>query len=44
MNVLPVQSFEHMPTGGENADGTLQLWTHLNASDSMFLALLEKQG
>ncbi len=44
MKVIPVAEFEHLPTGGEKSDGTLQLWTHLTGSDSMFLALLQKQG
>jgi 16S rRNA (cytosine967-C5)-methyltransferase len=42
MKVLPVADFEHRLTGGENADGTLQLWTHIQESDSMYLALLQK--
>jgi len=42
MKVLPVADFEHRPTGGENADGTLQLWAHIQESDSMYLALLQK--
>ena len=42
MKLLPVADFEHRPTGGENADGTLQLWTHIQESDSMYLALLQK--
>ena len=42
MKILPVINFEHAATGGENADGTLQLWTHVQGSDSMYLALLQK--
>ena len=42
MKILPVINFEHAATGGENEDGTLQLWTHVQGSDSMYLALLQK--
>jgi len=42
VKILPVAEFEHALTGGENADGTLQLWSHIQGSDSMYLALLQK--
>jgi 16S rRNA (cytosine967-C5)-methyltransferase len=29
---------------GVLSDGTVQLWTHLDQSDAMFMALLKKVG
>ncbi|CAB4531983.1 unannotated protein [freshwater metagenome] len=42
MKILSVADFVKSPTGGENPDGTLQLWSHIQHSDSMYLALLQK--
>ena len=36
-----LSEFSSASIDGLQPDGTMQLWTHRNASDSMFLALLE---
>jgi len=42
LEVLDISSTSPRGATGVKSDGTLQLWTHLNQSDAMFLALLRK--
>ena len=42
LELLNVADFSPAGEVGVNADGTLQLWTHLQECDSMFLALLKR--
>jgi len=42
LNVLDIAKFSPAGGTGVSADGTMQLWTHLDGSDSMFMALLQK--
>ena len=42
LQVLDISKISPRGATGVKADGTLQLWTHLNQSDAMFLALLRK--
>ena len=42
LNILDIAKFSPAGSTGVNPDGSLQLWTHLDASDSMFMALLQK--
>jgi len=42
LQVLDISKISPRGSTGVKADGTLQLWTHLNQSDAMFLALLRK--
>ena len=42
MKILDASEFEHLPSGGVKPDGTIQLWTHKHQTDSMFMALLQK--
>ena len=44
MQILDIGSLPAANKSGINADGTVQLWTHLNQSDSMFIAFLKKIG
>ncbi len=44
MKILNIGSLTSANKAGINADGTVQLWTHLNQSDSMFIAFLQKIG
>lgn len=39
---LDIAKFSPSGKTGVNSDGSLQLWTHLDGSDSMFMALLQK--
>ena len=40
--ILNIESYSPSGRTGVNPDGTMQLWTHLDGSDSMFMALLSK--
>lgn len=42
LEILDISKFSPAGRTGVNSDGLLQLWTHLDGSDSMFLALLQK--
>jgi len=42
MKILDISSLVGANQSGINPDGTVQLWTHLNQSDSMFIAFLQK--
>lgn len=42
MRILDISSLVGAKQSGINPDGTVQLWTHLNQSDSMFIAFLQK--
>jgi 16S rRNA (cytosine967-C5)-methyltransferase len=42
LEILDISKFSPSGDTGVNSDGSLQLWTHLDGSDSMFMALLQK--
>jgi len=42
LEILDISNFSPAGSTGVNSDGSLQLWTHLDGSDSMFMALLQK--
>ena len=42
LEILDISKFSPSGSTGVNSDGSLQLWTHLDGSDSMFMALLQK--
>ena len=42
MKILNISSLVEANRSGINPDGTVQLWTHLDQSDSMFIAFLQK--
>ena len=44
LRILDISEYSPANKTGVNADGTLQLWTHLDGSDSMFMALLQKSS
>ena len=44
MVLLPLQNFSAASKKGLNPDGTMQLWTHQDQSDAMFMALFQKAG
>ena len=44
LRILDISEYSPANRTGVNADGTLQLWTHLDGSDSMFMALLQKSS
>jgi 16S rRNA (cytosine967-C5)-methyltransferase len=44
MEILNIGSLPNANKSGINPDGTVQLWTHLNQSDSMFIAFLKKRA
>jgi 16S rRNA (cytosine967-C5)-methyltransferase len=44
MQIINAADFEIGPSGGIKPDGTVQLWTHRNQTDSMFMALLQKKS
>jgi 16S rRNA (cytosine967-C5)-methyltransferase len=44
MQLLPMQSLPLAHKQGVLPDGTVQLWTHIDQSDAMFMALLKKVG
>lgn len=44
LEILDISKFSPAGSTGVNPDGSLQLWTHLDGSDSMFMALLQKSS
>ena len=42
LRILDIAKVSPAGKTGVNDDGTLQLWTHIDSSDSMFMALLQK--
>lgn len=44
MNILPLNSLPISNSIGIQDDGTMQLWTHKNQSDAMFMALFRRNG
>ena len=42
MKLLPIGSLPNANKTGITENGTVQLWTHINQSDSMFIAFLQK--
>ena len=44
MAILDISKINTANSAGHLDDGTVQLWTHRNKSDSMFMALLQKIG
>jgi 16S rRNA (cytosine967-C5)-methyltransferase len=42
LKILDIAQFSPSGSTGVNPDGSLQLWTHRDGSDSMFMALLQK--
>ena len=42
MKILNISTLPKANKSGVNPDGTVQLWTHINQSDSMFIAFLKK--
>ncbi|ASY13316.1 16S rRNA (cytosine967-C5)-methyltransferase [Candidatus Nanopelagicus hibericus] len=44
MKMLPMGKLELAHKEGVLSDGTVQLWTHHNQSDAMFMAMFEKVG
>ena len=44
LQILDITGFSPAGATGVNAYGTMQLWTHLDGSDSMFMALLQKSS
>ena len=44
MKILPMGKLELAHKEGVLSDGTVQLWTHHNQSDAMFMAMFEKVG
>jgi len=43
MKLVPMQSLMLENKSGVQEDGTMQLWTHKNQSDAMFMALFKKE-
>lgn len=44
MKIIPIDNLDLAHKDGILSDGTVQLWTHHNQSDAMFMALFEKVG
>ena len=44
MGILPLSVLNLSNSAGVQKDGTMQLWTHRDQSDAMFMALFEKRG
>lgn len=44
LSLIPLQKFNGVHQQGLLPDGTMQLWTHRNQSDGMFMALFQKKG
>jgi 16S rRNA (cytosine967-C5)-methyltransferase len=44
MKIIPMGNLDSAHKDGILSDGTVQLWTHHNHSDAMFMAILEKVG
>jgi 16S rRNA (cytosine967-C5)-methyltransferase len=44
MKILPMNEVVGSHKEGIQSDGSVQLWTHLDQSDSMFMILMKKVG
>jgi 16S rRNA (cytosine967-C5)-methyltransferase len=44
MRILDISKLDNAHSAGHLEDGTVQLWTHRDKSDSMFMAFLQKIG
>jgi 16S rRNA (cytosine967-C5)-methyltransferase len=44
MKILPIPTFATAHLQGVQDDGSMQLWTHLDQSDGMFMVLFQKVG
>ena len=44
LQILDITCYSPAGATGVNPDGSMQLWTHLDGSDSMFMALLQKSS
>jgi 16S rRNA (cytosine967-C5)-methyltransferase len=44
MKIAPINSFALAHAQGVQDDGSVQLWTHQDQSDAMFMVLFEKAG
>ena len=44
LSILDISKYSPSGQTGVSDDGTMQLWTHLDGSDSMFMALLQKSA
>ncbi|NDI11259.1 MAG: tRNA/rRNA cytosine-C5-methylase, partial [Actinobacteria bacterium] len=44
MKILPIIEVAGAHQKGVQSDGSVQLWTHLDHSDAMFMVLLKKVG
>jgi 16S rRNA (cytosine967-C5)-methyltransferase len=44
LEILDIANYSPAGSTGVNSDGSLQLWTHEDGSDSMFMALLQKSS
>jgi 16S rRNA (cytosine967-C5)-methyltransferase len=44
MKISPINSFALAHAQGVQDDGSVQLWTHQDQSDAMFMVLFEKVG
>jgi hypothetical protein len=44
LEILDIAKYSPAGSTGVNADGSLQLWTLEEGSDSMFMALLQKSS
>jgi 16S rRNA (cytosine967-C5)-methyltransferase len=44
MKILSLNGLSGAHSNGLQADGTIQLWTHLDQSDAMFMVLFQKLG
>jgi 16S rRNA (cytosine967-C5)-methyltransferase len=44
LQILDITGYSPAGATGVNPDGSMQLWTHLDGSDSMFMALLQKSS
>ena len=44
MKIIPMGNLDSAHKDGILSDGTVQLWTHQNHSDAMFMAIFEKVG
>jgi len=43
LELVDISNYHELPEGALNRNGTIQLWSHLHNSDSMFLALFRKK-
>jgi 16S rRNA (cytosine967-C5)-methyltransferase len=44
MKIIPMGNLDSAHKDGILPNGTVQLWTHHNHSDAMFMAMFEKVG